>query len=417
MILADITEAIIDCEHKTAPTQLVGIPSIRTTDIKNGRLLLHQANRVSAETYTEWTSRLEPKPGDLIIAREAPVGEVGIIPEGQRVCLGQRTVLLRPDKTKVLPRFLLYLLLTPQMRHALTSRAEGSITPHLNMSNIRALPIPGLPDMRHQEAVADLLGALDDKIEVNRSMNETLEAIASAIFKSWFIDFDPARKQGSDFRPSELGEIPSGWRVVQLQETAEIIDCLHSKKPDRQKSGKPLLQLTNIRNDGLLDMKDMFLISEQDYQLWISRMEARKGDCVITNVGRVAAVAQIPANVRAALGRNMTGIRCRSHCPFPTFLIELLMSGPMRDEIVLKTDSGTILESLNVRSIPHLRFVLPPRDMIQKFEANARPLRAKMEANLGQSTTLATLRDTLLPKLISGEIRIRQAEKIVKAHA
>ena len=134
--LRDVSEAIVDCEHKTAPTEALGIPSIRTTDIKNGRIDLQNANKVSKETYHEWTKRLEPRSGDLILSREAPVAEVGIVPEGAKVCLGQRTVLIRPDCEQVVPRYLLYLLLTREMKHEMTSRAEGSIVPHLNMSDI-----------------------------------------------------------------------------------------------------------------------------------------------------------------------------------------------------------------------------------------------------------------------------------------
>jgi len=189
--LSDVTLAIVDCEHKTAPTQPFGIPSIRTTDIKNGRLDLRAAKRVSEETYREWTARMEPQEGDLILAREAPVSEVGLVPPDTRVCLGQRTVLVRPDPEKAVPRYLLFLLLTPQMQHELKSRAEGSTTPHLNVGDIREFELPELPELPEQNRIAHVLGTLDDKIELNRQMNRALEEIARAIFKSWFIDFDP----------------------------------------------------------------------------------------------------------------------------------------------------------------------------------------------------------------------------------
>jgi type I restriction enzyme, S subunit len=143
-------------------------------------------------------------------------------------------------------------------------------------------------------------------------------------------------------------------------------------------------------------------------------MEASPGDCVITNVGRVGAVAQMPDGERAALGRNMTGLRCKSAFPFPTVLIECLLSQAMKNEIVLKMDTGTILDALNVRNIPKLRFVRPrTRQILEDFERKMRPLRRQMERNLAESRTLAALRDTLLPKLISGELRVKDAEKLV----
>ena len=142
-------------------------------------------------------------------------------------------------------------------------------------------------------------------------------------------------------------------------------------------------------------------------------MEASPGDCVITNVGRVGAVAQMPANQKAALGRNMTGIRCKPTCPYPTFLIECLLSQAMKDEIALKMDTGTILDALNVRSIPKLRFCRPTNPGVTEcFEREARPLRARMESNLAAARTLAALRDTLLPKLVSGDLRVTTEARI-----
>jgi type I restriction enzyme S subunit len=142
-------------------------------------------------------------------------------------------------------------------------------------------------------------------------------------------------------------------------------------------------------------------------------MEAAPGDCVITNVGRVGAAGQIPPDLTAALGRNMTGIRCKSNFPFPTFLIECLLSESTKEEIGLRIDSGTILDALNVRNIPRLRFLDPGAALLEQFEVLARPLRTRMEDGLTQSRIVATLRDTLLPKLISGELRIRDAERLV----
>lgn len=200
--------------------------------------------------------------------------------------------------------------------------------------------------------------------------------------------------------------VPMGWRVAELRDIVDVIDCLHSKKPGRQPKGKPLLQLNNIQDMGLIDMNDTYWICESDYEFWISRIEAQAGDCVITNVGRVGAVAQIPVGLKAALGRNMTALRCNRSYPFPTFLIQCLLSSAMTEEIQLKIDTGTILEALNVKNIPKLRLVLPPKELLSHFEKICRPMRAKMEQNLSESHMLSDLMDTVLPKLLSGEIPV-----------
>lgn len=145
--LSCITNLIVDCEHKTAPTQDVGIPSIRTPNIGKGHLILENVNRVSEETYELWTRRGKPNPGDLILAREAPAGNVGVIPKGQKVCLGQRTVLIRPKEKIADSQYLAFLLLHPMMQERLLAHSTGATVQHVNMKDIRELAMSKLPSI------------------------------------------------------------------------------------------------------------------------------------------------------------------------------------------------------------------------------------------------------------------------------
>ncbi len=158
--LNDLCEAIVDCEHKTAPTQDRGIPSIRTPNVGKGVLLLDGVNRVSEETYREWTRRAEPRPGDLILAREAPAGNVAVIPEGLRVCLGQRTVLLRPKKELFIPAYLAHLLLRPCSQMRLLAHSRGATVQHINVKDIRAFRISSLPSLAEQRVVVETVEGL-----------------------------------------------------------------------------------------------------------------------------------------------------------------------------------------------------------------------------------------------------------------
>lgn len=330
--------------------------------------------------------------------------------------VNQHVAILRTRPDVCISGYLLSYLTHPAIKEYIESFNSGGSRRAITKGHIESFVVP-LPPLSEQARIDRILSTLDRKIEQGRSINQTLEAMARAIFKSWFVDFDPVREEHPQF-PKALAistdsQIPEGWTLGQLGDIVEVIDCLHSKKPERRPEGKILLQLGNILDSGLLDMTDTYLISPEDYELWTSRMEAREGDCVITNVGRVGAVAQIPSGLQAALGRNMTGLRCRPEFPYPTFLIESLGSSAMREEISCKTDSGTILDSLNVRNIPKLRLVIPTEPVVREFERICRPMRAKMESNLEESRTLTALRDTLLPKLLSGEIRVKQAEKIM----
>lgn len=137
MNLNDICELIVDCPHSTAPDEGEGFPLIRTPNIGKGRLLLDDVHRVSKDVYDERNKRAVPQENDLILAREAPVGNVAIIKGGQQVCLGQRTVLIRPDAKKVIPEFLVYYLLSPLIQHIFTGSSNGTIVSHLNLAILR----------------------------------------------------------------------------------------------------------------------------------------------------------------------------------------------------------------------------------------------------------------------------------------
>jgi len=163
-ILKDVCKLIIDCEHKTAPIQEIGYPSIRTPNIGKGRLILDNVNRVSEETYQAWTKRAIPEGEDLILAREAPIGNVAIIPKNLKVCLGQRTVLIRPDRTKIDPYYLCYLLLGDEVQGKIHSMSNGATVHHLNMADIRSFELPKLPSLKAQQKIASILSAYDDLI-------------------------------------------------------------------------------------------------------------------------------------------------------------------------------------------------------------------------------------------------------------
>lgn len=158
--MLELCEAIVDCEHKTAPTQSEGYPSIRTPNIGRGELLLDGVYRVSEETYQQWSRRAIPMPGDLILAREAPAGNVAVIPDGLQPCLGQRTVLIKPKRDVVQPKYLMYELLSASMQERLLDHSQGATVQHVNMKDIRALPIPKLPSLAEQDRIVNLVESM-----------------------------------------------------------------------------------------------------------------------------------------------------------------------------------------------------------------------------------------------------------------
>jgi len=221
--LADVCELIIDSEHKTAPKAPEGYPMVRTTDIERGKLNLRSALRVGEAAYRSWTARAVPKPSDLILAREAPVGNVGIIPPGAEPCLGQRTVLLRPNQGLIEPLYLNYLLSGPELRGRMEALSNGSTVPHLNMGDIRLLELPKLPVLSTQRRIASILSAYDDLIENNTRRIQILEEMAQAIYREWFVEFRFPGHEGARMVDSELGPIPEGWQVAAIGDTVKTL--------------------------------------------------------------------------------------------------------------------------------------------------------------------------------------------------
>ena len=227
MELSEVCELIVDCEHKTAPTQETGYPSIRTPNIGRGRFVLDGVNRVSEETYQLWTRRAVPKPGDLIMAREAPVGNVAMIPPGLEPCLGQRTLLIRPDRSKVEPSFLNYFLNGPHVQGLIHAKTNGATVAHLNMKDVRTMTFPELPPLPVQRRIAGILSAYDELMENSQRRIQILEAMARALYREWFVHFRfpggraeaVAKADGHEKLPrvaSPLGDIPKGWEVKAL---------------------------------------------------------------------------------------------------------------------------------------------------------------------------------------------------------
>ncbi|MBC8391152.1 MAG: restriction endonuclease subunit S [Deltaproteobacteria bacterium] len=420
---------------KNAELSAIGFPFVRAGNLNNG-FHFENVDCFPEENIAKVGEKIS-RAGDVVFTSKGTVGRFAYVDEDipQFVYSPQLCYWRSLDWKTIYPRWLYYWINSNEFwSQAASVKGQTDMADYVSLTDQRRMII-SLPSIKKQIATANILGALDDKIELNRQMNQTLEKMAQAMFKSWFVDFDPvvakaAGKKPFDmsgeiaalfpdkFEDSELGLIPKGWEAANLLDSVEIIDCLHSKKPSRiAKQGYILLQLNNIRDNGMFDFSDNFFISEKDYKKWTSRIEPYQGDCVITNVGRVGAVAQIPKDVKVALGRNMTGSRCKTTFNYPSYLICYLLSDFVRGEINRNTDYGTILKALNVKNIGRLKIIRSPKKITKVANDILHSYRLKMESNNKESSIISDVRDTILPKLISGEIRIKNAEKMVSEAA
>ena len=390
-----------------------GIRLLRGDNIVQGNLRWDGVKRWPQKDTNDFEKYLLQS-GDVVLAMDRPWIEAGLkyacITELDLPCLLVQRVARIRGTNALLTGYLRYLI----GHHTFTDYVKGIWTgvavPHISESQIRAFTFL-LPPAKIQRQIAFILSTYDGLIENNTRRIKILEAMAQMIYREWFVNFRFPGHANVKIVESEFGPIPSNWKIEQLQNVAEVIDCLHSKKPTQTDGGDGLLlQLFNIGENGKIDLSKKYSISKADYKLWTSRIEVSAGDCVITNVGRIAAVAQIPHGLKAAPGRNMTAVRPRREHIGPTFLIEYLLSPHMASEVLKKKDAGTIMDSLNVKGIVRLSVPTPPFDIISAFERCVGPLRRRIEILVAQNDNLRKTRDLLLPKLVSGEIDVEHLE-------
>jgi len=401
-----------------------GTPSTQKDEFWNGNIPWLSSGETRNRLITETEKRITLEGVQGSSTRLALSGDVVVASAGQgntrghaSLCMidtyiNQSLIALRANNQFLVSGYLFAILSTNyETLRAISdsSSSRGS----LNQAMFRDFPI-NLPPLPIQHKIAAILSAYDDLIENNNRRIKILEEMAQNIYREWFVHFRYPGHEDVPMVDSELGQIPQGWEVKKLGDITEVIDCLHSKKPSESTSETEqhgiLLHLWNIDEGGRLDLSKKFFIKKDDYELWISRVEAHEGDCVITNVGRIAAVAQIPVGVKAAIGRNMTLVRCTSTTITPTYLIEYLLSSHMTSEVLKKADAGTIMGSMNVRGIKILDVPTPPSGLMLRFEKKVRPVRRRMELLSQQNQNLRKTRDLLLPKLISGQLDVEELD-------
>ncbi len=385
--LSDLAE-VVDCEHKTAPlideSEYI---SIRTTDILGGRIDFENANRVSLETYEDWTKRAIPREGDIILAREAPVGEVGLVTKGRKVCLGQRTVLLRANSEIADARYLLYRLADPNQKYELVSRSTGSVVEHLNVKDIREFRIAILESISEQRAIASVLSSLDDKIDLLHRQNKTLEALAETLFRQWFVE-----------------EGKEDWDEISLYDCIQIVG-----------GGTPRTEMPSYWGG------DVKWISGRDitpnHRQFIIETEKSITDTGVENssakvIPEFSTVISARGTVGkyCLLGREMAfsqtnyGILPKfPHCYFFTYLLMAHSVGELQAAAY-----GSVFDTITTNTFKEHKVNVPPESEVMGFEEKVSAYFKKMLSNSQQIRALARMRDTLLPKLMSGEVRVNQ---------
>lgn len=369
-------------------------------------------------------SRFQVKPNDLIVSCSGTVGRISIIqPEDPVGVISQALLILRPDTKRMLPKFLYYFLSTPEGQGALVQASHGSVQVNIApRAVVEQIEVP-VPSLSEQRAIVHILGTLDDKIELNRRMSETLEAMARALFKSWFVDFDPvrAKAEGRDpglpphiadlfpdsFEDSELGEIPRGWKVALLP---TIID-VNPPRSLRKGEVAPYLDMANMPTRG----HSPDVVSQRPFG---SGARFMNGDTLVARItpclenGKTAYVDFL---LDGQIGWGSTEyIVLRPKAPLPTeYAYCLARSDAFRDFAIGSMTGSSGRQRVPVDALAHFLIPSPPEPVARQFGSLIKPLFSRASAATQESRTLAALRDTLLPRLISGELRVKDAERCV----
>lgn len=424
--LIDLCLAVSDCPHYTPKWTGSGKLVIRNFNIKNGRLDLSEKHYTDNETFKDRIKRHAPEPGDLIITREAPMGQVCIIPDGLECCLGQRMVLIKPDPLKVNKKYLLYTLLSEYVQNQIQkSNTSGSIVSNLCIPDLEQLNIPILP-LPEQDRIADTLASLDAKISLNNRINTELERLAKTLYDYWFVQFDyptsaayaasvgkphleskPYRSSGGEMVWNEelKREVPRGWGVGTFEDIAFIIggSTPSTENPDNfSENGTPWI----TPKDLALNMGKKFITrGEND----VSQIGLKAASLNIMPKGAVLLSSRAPIGYLAiSRGDVTTNQGFKSFVPKPGYssgFVYYLTSSYI--PTFMQKASGSTFKEIPGSTLKEIEILIPPKILIENFDKQIIAIFERQDLLELESQELNRLRDFLLPLLMSGEVNVR----------
>jgi len=387
-----------------------GIPIISGQHLTGTRLVDFENNFISLE-HAERLKNANVYRGDVIFTHAGNIGQVAYIPESSkynRYVISQRQFYMRCNQGKIIPEFITYFFTSPEGQHKLLANTSSSGVPSIAqpVSYLKTIKVP-VPPLPEQRAIASILGALDDKIELNRQMNKTLDSMAQAVFKSWFVDFEPFTGQG--MQESQVGPIPVGWETLKSSQAIII------NPPRRLERG---IDATYVDMASLPTSSARVInITTRAYSGSGSRFQ--QGDTLFARItpclenGKTAIVDFLRDG---EVGWGSTEfIVLGPKQPIGMYYIYCLARNPDFRAHAIQAMSGTSgRQRVDSKCLDYYYLAIPPQEIMQKFQETVRPWFEMLKNNDEESQTLAEIRDTLLPKLLTGELRIGDAENFIE---
>ncbi len=379
-----------------------GVIFVRGGDISNGRIATEQLRTIT-KSVSEQYRRTLLQGGELLVSLVGNPGEVAIAPVSLKGANIARQVGLISLRNDVDPRYVQYYLRSPLGKQSLGARSLGSVQSVINLRDLKRVELP-LPPLKEQRAIAHILGTLDDKIELNRRMNQTLEAMARALFKSWFVDFDGIPAE--DIQESELGLIPKGWRIGSIEDLCASITSGGTparKNPEFWDRGTiPWFKTGELQDGPLLDSEEKITeaaLRNSSCKLWPS------GTILFAlyaspTVGRLGILSSPGTSNQAA-----AGLIAKDSIGLPFLRRTLIQAREKLQSIAV----GAAQQNINLGILKSHRIALPPEDIARRYSELVYPWDTMQSELAKQAQILTRLRDTLLPRLVSGKLRIGEA--------
>lgn len=376
--------------------------------------------------------------GDVVFTHAGTIGQVSVIPENskfEKYIISQRQFFMRCNRELVNPLYVVYFFKSPQGRHKLLANASQVGVPSIArpVTYLRSIEIP-IPSLAVQNRIVEVIESIRDRITLLRETNQTLEAIAQTIFKSWFVDFDPVRAKSQGLQPegmdadtaelfpdafeeTELGLVPKGWKISTVEEISERVGMgpfgSNIKVDTFVESGIPVISGQHLKQLLVEDNTFNFITLEHAQRLSKSCVQA--GDVIFTHAGSIGQVSLLHADSeysKYVLSQRQFFLRCNSSFISPEWIVYYFKSAAGQHQLLANTSQvGVPSIARPVSYLKSIRLVVPSSQINRKFAAIVAPTHNLIISNRKHISTLTALRDTLLPRLISGQLRIADAEE------
>ena len=396
--ITELLEFIVDNRGKTVPTTETGHILIATNCIKNDSLYpkYEKIRFLSQETY-ETFFRSHPLPGDIIFVNKGTPGRVCLVPEPVNFCIAQDMIALRANKKEVDNHYLFAVLRSPMIQAQIHNTYVGDVIPHFKKQFMDRLLIP-IPSMSIQKRIGDIYYTLCDKIEVNRRINEQLEELAQALFKSWFVDFEPF-KDGK-FVESELGMIPEGCTTISLSKMANYLNGLAMQKfrPLEGEDGLPVLKIKELGQEACNETSELCSPSLIDEKYIVD-----DGDVIFSWSGTL--LVKIWCGGTCGLNQHLFKVTSEI---YPKWFVYLWTKFHLDRFIRIAKDKAVTMGHIKRGELDTSYAIVLNDDKMKELDAIMSPIIEQFINNNIEIRKLSNLRDTLLPKLMSGEIDVEQ---------